>query len=119
MEHRGGSVKVLAGAVIRSNREGKPIEGAAYAGRTKSDMTGGEAVIRALEVHGVEHVFGIPGTHTLPTDRYLAGSSIRHVQPRHEQGAGFAADGYSRASGRVRIGRADSDRGGTVISAGA
>jgi thiamine pyrophosphate-dependent acetolactate synthase large subunit-like protein len=93
----------LAGAVTRSDRERKRIEGAAYAGRTKSDMTGGEAVIRALEVHGVEHVFGIPGTHTLPMDRYLAGSSIRHVQPRHEQGAGFAADGYARASGRPGV----------------
>jgi len=66
-------------------------------------MTGGEAVIRALEAHGVMHVFGIPGTHTLPMDRYLAGSSICHLQPRHEQGAGFAADGYARASGRPGV----------------
>ncbi len=66
-------------------------------------MTGGEAVVRALEAHGVEYVFGIPGTHTLPIDKHLAGSSIRHVQPRHEQGAGFAADGYARSTGRAAV----------------
>ena len=60
-------------------------------------------MIRALEAHGVKHVFGIPGTHTLPIDRFLAQSNIRHVQPRHEQGAGFAADGYARASGRPGV----------------
>ncbi len=66
-------------------------------------MTGAEAVVRALEAHDVELVFGIPGTHTLPIDRYLAESAIRHVLPRHEQGAGFAADGYARASGRAGV----------------
>ena len=66
-------------------------------------LSGGEAVVRALEAHGVELVFGIPGTHSLPIYRYLAGSPIRHVLPRHEQGAGFAADGYSRASGRPGV----------------
>src|SRR6202166_724507 len=66
-------------------------------------LSGAEAVVRALEAHGVELVFGIPGTHSLPIYRYLAGSPIRHVLPRHEQGAGFAADGYSRASGRPGV----------------
>src|SRR5260370_36803455 len=66
-------------------------------------MTGGEAVIRALDAHRVKHVFGIPGTHTLPIDRFLARSKIQHVQPRHEQGAGFAADGYARSSGRAGV----------------
>jgi acetolactate synthase-1/2/3 large subunit len=66
-------------------------------------MSAGEAVIRSLETHGVECVFGIPGTHSLPIYKYLAGSRIRHVLPRHEQGAGFAADGYARASGRPGV----------------
>jgi thiamine pyrophosphate-dependent acetolactate synthase large subunit-like protein len=66
-------------------------------------ITGGEAVVRGLERHGVELVFGIPGTHTLPIYRHLAGSSIRHVTPRHEQGAGFAADGYARSAGRAGV----------------
>jgi acetolactate synthase I/II/III large subunit len=70
---------------------------------TTQSLSGGEAVVRALEVHGVELVFGIPGTHSLPIYRHLPGSSLRHVLPRHEQGAGFAADGYARASGRPGV----------------
>jgi acetolactate synthase-1/2/3 large subunit len=66
-------------------------------------VTGGEAVVRALERHGVELVFGIPGTHTLSIHRHLTGAGIRHVAPRHEQGAGYAADGYARVSGRPGV----------------
>ena len=62
--------------------------------------TVGEAAIRRLEAHGVDTVFGIPGVHTLAYYRGLAASAIRHVTPRHEQGAGFMADGFARASGR-------------------
>ncbi len=65
--------------------------------------TGGAAVVRALERAGVRVVFGIPGTHNLEIYRYLAGSPIRHVLTRHEQGAGYAADGYTRASGRPGV----------------
>lgn len=63
-------------------------------------MTLGEALIRLLEAYGVDTVFGIPGVHTVELYRGLAGSRIRHVTPRHEQGAAFMADGYARASGR-------------------
>jgi acetolactate synthase-1/2/3 large subunit len=66
-------------------------------------VTGGEAVVRALEARGVEIVFGIPGTHSLPIYRHLTGSPIRHVLPRHEQGAAFAADGYARSTGRAGV----------------
>jgi 5-guanidino-2-oxopentanoate decarboxylase len=66
-------------------------------------MTGGEAVVQALRAHGVELVFGIPGTHTLPIHRHLAACGIRHVTPRHEQGGGYAADGYARVSGRPGV----------------
>ena len=66
-------------------------------------MSGAEAVVRALEAHGVDVVFGMPGTHTLPIDRFVAESPIRHILPRHEQGSGFAADGYARASGRAGV----------------
>jgi thiamine pyrophosphate-dependent acetolactate synthase large subunit-like protein len=62
-------------------------------------LTTAEAVIARLEAHGVRHVFGIPGTHNLPLYRCLADSSIEHVSPRHEQGAGYAADGYARSGG--------------------
>jgi 5-guanidino-2-oxopentanoate decarboxylase len=63
----------------------------------------GQALIRLLEQHQVDTVFGIPGTHTLELYRGLARSRIRHVLPRHEQGAGFMADGYARASGRPGV----------------
>ena len=66
----------------------------------KSDeVTGGAAVVDALVAHGVRDVFGIPGTHNLEVYRYLPDSGIRHVVTRHEQGAGYAADGYARVSG--------------------
>ncbi|CCV09814.1 5-guanidino-2-oxopentanoate decarboxylase [Mesorhizobium sp. STM 4661] len=65
--------------------------------------TVGEALINLLEAHGVDTVFGIPGVHTVELYRGLARSRIRHVTPRHEQGAGFMADGYARASGRPGV----------------
>ncbi len=65
-----------------------------------SNLTCGQAAIALLERYGVDTVFGIPGVHTLEFYRGLAASSIRHIAVRHEQGAGFMADGYARASGR-------------------
>lgn len=56
-----------------------------------------------LRAYGVEVVFGIPGVHTVELYRGLAGSGVRHVTPRHEQGAGFMADGYARASGKPGV----------------
>ena len=78
-------------------------------------ITGGEAVVQALRAHGVELVFGIPGTHTLPIHRHLAAAGIRHVTPRHEQGGGYAADGYARISGKPGVVLATSGPG--VINA--
>ncbi|PWK64313.1 5-guanidino-2-oxopentanoate decarboxylase [Aminobacter sp. AP02] len=63
----------------------------------------GEALIELLEAYGVDTVFGIPGVHTIELYRGLARSKIRHITPRHEQGAGFMADGYARASGRPGV----------------
>jgi acetolactate synthase-1/2/3 large subunit len=70
---------------------------------TNLGPTIGEALITLLEAHGVDTVFGIPGVHTVELYRGLARSKIRHVTPRHEQGAGFMADGYARASGRPGV----------------
>lgn len=70
---------------------------------SKSPISGGAAVIDALVAHGVTDVFGIPGTHNLELYRYLPGSGIRHIVVRHEQGAGYAADGYARTSGRPGV----------------
>ncbi|WP_374968173.1 thiamine pyrophosphate-binding protein [Terrabacter sp. BE26] len=65
--------------------------------------TGGAAVVDALVAHGVTDIFGIPGTHNLELYRYLPASGLRHVVTRHEQGAGYAADGYARVSGRPGV----------------
>ncbi len=63
----------------------------------------GERLIDLLQVYRVDTVFGIPGVHTVELYRGLATSAIRHVTPRHEQGAGFMADGYARVTGRPGV----------------
>lgn len=63
----------------------------------------GPWIIQLLEAFGVERVFGIPGVHTIALYDGLAGSSIEHTTPRHEQGAGFMADGYARRTGKPGV----------------
>ncbi|MGC5052422.1 5-guanidino-2-oxopentanoate decarboxylase [Micromonospora sp. DT48] len=63
----------------------------------------GTAVVRALAAGGVDRIFGIPGSHTLGLYRALDTARVEHVTARHEQGAGFMADGATRASGRVAV----------------
>src|SRR5687768_1442594 len=62
--------------------------------------TVGMYLAELLEVYGVEVIFGIPGVHTVELYRGLPNTRLRHITPRHEQGAGFMADGYARVSGR-------------------
>lgn len=65
-------------------------------------MTGGQAVVAALKTEGVEHVFGIPGTHnTALFDGAFGEPAIQMVTVRHEQGATMMAAGYARASGKI------------------
>jgi len=66
-------------------------------------MTCGELLVRLLEDLGVEIVFGIPGVHTIELYRGLPATRIRHITPRHEQGAGFMADGYARVTGKPGV----------------
>ncbi len=66
-------------------------------------LTVGEALVARLEAYGVDTIFGIPGVHTIEMYRGLKASRIRHVTPRHEQGAGFMADGYARATGKPGV----------------
>jgi acetolactate synthase-1/2/3 large subunit len=60
----------------------------------------GPWIVGLLRAYGIDTVFGIPGVHTVPLYAGLADSGIHHVTPRHEQGAGFMADGYARVTGR-------------------
>ncbi|MCE8038254.1 5-guanidino-2-oxopentanoate decarboxylase [Halomonas sp. MCCC 1A11062] len=67
-------------------------------------MTCAQLLLTLLrERYAVDTVFGIPGVHTVALYRGLEGSGMRHVTPRHEQGAGFMADGYARATGRPGV----------------
>jgi thiamine pyrophosphate-dependent acetolactate synthase large subunit-like protein len=66
--------------------------------------TGGEWVVEVLRAEGVRHVFGLPGVHNLAIyDALIRQHDIAHVLSRHEQGSGFMADGYARASGRPGV----------------
>src|SRR6201996_5892977 len=60
----------------------------------------GQYLVALLAANGIDTVFGIPGVHNLELYRGLAACGLRHILVRHEQNAGFAADGFARASGR-------------------
>jgi thiamine pyrophosphate-dependent acetolactate synthase large subunit-like protein len=67
-------------------------------------LTGAQAIIATLHAYNVDTVFGIPGVHTLPIyDAIYQQSGMRHILARHEQGAGFMAEGYARISGRPGV----------------
>ncbi|QFR25790.1 acetolactate synthase 3 large subunit [Brucella suis bv. 1] len=68
------------------------------------EMTGAEMVIQALIDQGVESIFGYPGGAVLPIyDELFQQDQIQHVLVRHEQGAGHAAEGYARSTGKVGV----------------
>jgi len=79
-------------------------------------VTGAQALIRALEGLGAGAVFGIPGGAILPAyDPLLDSTRIRHILVRHEQAAGHAAEGYAAATGRVGVCMATSGPGATNL----
>jgi acetolactate synthase-1/2/3 large subunit len=70
--------------------------------KMSKQMTGAEIVIQALIDQGVEHIFGYPGGAVLPIyDAMFQQDKLKHVLVRHEQGAGHAAEGYARSTGKV------------------
>src|SRR5881409_3405557 len=71
--------------------------------------------MECLKAEGVDTVFGIPGGANLPTYDALYDAGIRHVLCRHEQGAGHAAEGYAKASGKVGVALATSGPGATNL----
>lgn len=79
-------------------------------------MTGAQLIVRLLERQGVRTIAGIPGGAILPLYDALSGSDvIRHVLARHEQGAGFMAQGMARVSGRPEVCFASSGPGATNL----
>jgi acetolactate synthase I/II/III large subunit len=81
-------------------------------------MKGAQFLVKALEAEGVEVIFGYPGGAIMPVYDALIDSRIRHVLVRHEQAAALAADGYSRASGKVGVCMATSGPGATNLVTG-
>ncbi len=65
--------------------------------------TGGEVLVGALRALDVEVAFGLPGVHNLAAWKAFPDSGVRLVGVRHEQTAGYAADGYARATGRLGV----------------
>jgi acetolactate synthase-1/2/3 large subunit len=79
-------------------------------------LTGAQAIIRSLEMLGIDTVFGLPGGAILPTyDPLMDSKKIRHILVRHEQGAGHAAEGYAAASGKLGVCIATSGPGATNL----
>jgi thiamine pyrophosphate-dependent acetolactate synthase large subunit-like protein len=65
--------------------------------------TGAQHLVDTLTALGVEVVFGLPGVHNLPIWEALAHTNIRVIGVRHEQTAGYAADGYARTTGKLGV----------------
>ena len=79
-------------------------------------FSGAEIVFKCLEDQKVEHVFGYPGGAILPIyDELKNHKSIKHILVRHEQGAGHAAEGYARSSGKIGVAFVTSGPGATNI----
>ena len=79
------------------------------------NTNGGDALIRSLELEGVEVIFGLPGGAILPVYAPILDSPIRHVLVRHEQGVGHMAEGYAHATGRPGVAMVTSGPGATNI----
>ena len=78
-------------------------------------MKAARVILEALKREGVDTIFGFPGGVLLPLYDALYDFDINHILVRHEQGAGHAADGYARASGKVGVCMATSGPGATNL----
>ena len=83
--------------------------------RTTTPLSGARILVECLLNHGVEIVFAYPGGASMPIHQALTHVSgrLRTILPRHEQGGGFAAEGYARATGRAGVCVATSGPGAT------
>lgn len=79
------------------------------------NYTGAQIIVRMLEQKGIEIVAGIPGSANLPLYKVLHDSTIKHVLARHEQGAGFIAQGMARSTGKAAVCFATSGPGATNL----
>ena len=79
------------------------------------ELTGAQALMRSLEMSGVEVMFGLPGGAILPVYDPVLDSPIRHVLVRHEQGAGHMAQGYAHVTGKPGVAMVTSGPAATNI----
>src|SRR5437588_2050453 len=81
----------------------------------KTPLSGADILVQCLINHGVDVVFAYPGGASMPIHQALTrfSSQLRTILPRHEQGGGFAAEGYARSTGRVGVCVATSGPGAT------
>ena len=86
----------------------------------RNALTGADAMVRMLEAHGVQHIFGLCGDTTLPfyDALYRLDHGISHVLTRDERSAAYMADGYARVTGRPGICEGPSGGGATYILPG-
>src|SRR4249919_2829132 len=82
---------------------------------TTTPQSGADILVQCLLNHGVEVVFAYPGGASMPIHQALTRfrSQLRTILPRHEQGGGFAAEGYARSTGKVGVCLATSGPGAT------
>src|SRR6188474_148428 len=85
-----------------------------------SQMSGAEAMVRMLQLHGVRHIFGLCGDTSLPfyDALYRLDHGITHVLTRDERSAAYMADGYARVTGKVGVCEGPSGGGATYILPG-
>src|SRR6476661_9629677 len=83
-------------------------------------ISGAEAMVRLLQLHGVKHIFGLCGDTSLPLydALYRLDHGMRHILARDERSAAYMADGYARVSGKVGICEGPSGGGVTYILPG-
>src|SRR5258708_10218531 len=81
-------------------------------------LTGAQAVVEMLRVHGVEVVFGLCGDTSLPLYDVLRDSALRHILTRDERHAAYMADGYARVTGKAAFCEGPSGAGATYTLPG-
>ena len=83
--------------------------------KANMQKTGADILVQCLLNHGVEVVFAYPGGASMPIHQALTrvSSRLRTILPRHEQGGGFAAEGYAKSTGKVGVCLATSGPGAT------
>ena len=79
------------------------------------EMNGAQLIVKLLERQGTQIIWGIPGGATLPLYDALCESPIQHILTRHEQGAGFMAQGMARTTGQAAVCTATSGPGSTNL----